>query len=102
MRVHSQSTAQDIRSVRSVAVFDTEGTIVHVHSVVTVEGADETPDEDIERRALELVAERGLERADLQTLPFGPDDVEDGVRYRVDPASRSLEPSGRLGSVRPR
>jgi hypothetical protein len=50
MHIRSQST-RGINSTQTYAVFDQAGTIIHVHSVVTVEGAEQKPREEIERRS---------------------------------------------------
>jgi|SRR5690242_10516334 hypothetical protein len=93
MIVQSSSTGADpIQSVRTYAVYDADGTIVHAHSVVTVEGADETPDDEVERRALELAAMHVDDMGSLRTLRVDQAELERGVRYRVDPKSRSLQP----------
>lgn len=91
MVVQSSST-EGIRSVKTYAVYNAEGTIVHAHSVVTIEGADETPDEEIERRALELAAMHVDDADSLRTLRVDQAELERGVRYRVDPETDSLQP----------
>ena len=89
MHIRSQST-RGISSTQTYAVFDQAGTIIHVHSVVTVEGAEQKPREEIERRAVELAVERGFDEASLAVIQVDPEQVEPGVRYRVDPASMTL------------
>ncbi len=92
MHIRSQSTnsTQQIRSTQSYVVFDHAGTIIHTHTVITVEGGQERPSAEIERRALELATRRGFEEADLTVIRVDPKRVEPGVRYRVDPAARVL------------
>jgi hypothetical protein len=90
MVVRSESTEQMRSSVTSCVVYDQKGAIVHVHSVVTVDGAKETPPKEVEKHALEMAADRGLETSGLHALHVHPDQLQPGVRYRVDPASRSL------------
>src|SRR4051794_2603623 len=42
-----------VTSIKGCVVFDTAtGAIQHVHQVVTIEGAEETTDEEVARRAL--------------------------------------------------
>lgn len=94
MYVRSQST-KGIRSTQTYVVFDQAGTIVHVHSVVTAEGAEQRPRQESERRALELAVERGFDEASLAVVQIDPMQVEPGVRYRVDPASMALREQGR-------
>jgi hypothetical protein len=93
--VHSQATKR-VHSIRSFAAFDANGKIVHVHTVVTMEGAEETPLAEIEQRALDLAAERGFDRSELATLQLDPAKIEPDVRYRVDPRKRVLQPASRL------
>jgi hypothetical protein len=76
--------------IRSCVVFDHDGTIVHTYSLVTVEGAAQRPLSEIERRALALAVGRGHDGPNLSVLHIDPDEVQPGVRYRVDPASREL------------
>jgi hypothetical protein len=92
MHIHSQSTqsTQRIHSTQSYVVFDRAGTIIHTHTVITVEGAQERPSAEVERRVLELATRRGFEEADLGVIRVDPEQVEPGVRYRVDPAARIL------------
>jgi hypothetical protein len=89
MYLRSQST-KGIRSTQTYVVFDQAGTIIHVHSVVTVEGGEEKPRQESERRALELAVERGFDEASLAVIQVDAERVEPGVRYRVDPASMTL------------
>jgi len=92
MRLHSNSTSDRPFEVKTFAVYDADGAIVHVHSVVTVEGAQETSDAEAEQAALRNAEARGLDTSGLKTLAIDAQEVESGIRYRVDPASRSLRP----------
>ena len=94
MHLRSQST-KGVRSTQTYVVFDQAGTIIHVHSVVTVEGAEEKPRQESERRALELAVERGFDEASLAVIQIDPEQVEPGVRYRVDLASQMLQAQAR-------
>jgi hypothetical protein len=40
--------------------------------------------------AVELAVERGFDEASLAVIQVDPEQVEPGVRYRVDPASMTL------------
>ena len=94
MIVQSSSTmgTSRIQSVKTYAVYDAAGTIVHAHSVVTVEGAHETTDEDVQRRALELASRHVADVRALRTLRVEQTQLVKGVRYRVDLESCSLQP----------
>jgi hypothetical protein len=92
MRLHSNSTSDRPFEVKTYAVYDADGVIVHIHSVITVEGAQETSDAEAEQAALKHAEERGLDTSGLNTLAIDGQQVESGIRYRVDPVSRSLRP----------
>ncbi len=94
MIVQSSSTGTDrIQSVKTYAVYDgADGAIVHAHSVVTVEGAEETSDEEVQQRALELASMHVADVGSLRTLRVDHTQLVKGVRYRVDPESLSLQP----------
>jgi hypothetical protein len=73
-------------------VFDsTDGTIRHIHDVVTFEGGEAVSDYDVEQRALSLAAERGLESSTLKTLRVDPEELEPSRRYAVDPENLVLK-----------
>jgi hypothetical protein len=79
------------RSVQRVIVFNrSDGAIQHIHDVVTVEGAASVTDEQVEERALALVAERGIETSGLGVIHVQPDEMKPGTRYRVDVQSQQL------------
>jgi hypothetical protein len=84
-----------IQSVQYCFVFDpSDGEIQHVHSVVTMEGADETSDDELMQRALSLARERlategGTYSGDLEAILVDPTDLKP-VPYRVDVQNRSL------------
>ncbi len=93
MIVQSSTTGTDrIQSVKTYAVYGADGTIVHAHSVVTVEGAEETSDEEVQQRALELASVHVADVGSLRTLRVDQTQLAKGVRYRVDPESSSLQP----------
>jgi len=80
-----------VRSIKVCILFDpSDGTIHHTHRVVTMEGADETPEQLIEQRTLQLAKELGVEVAKLQLLHVDAGSMEPNKRYAVDPRRRSL------------
>jgi hypothetical protein len=88
------------RTVQRVVVYDpADGTIRHIHDVITVEGAEPVSDEEVERRALALAAEHGVRASDVKVLHTPDDDLQPGKRYRIDVASSSVveieRPGGR-------
>ncbi len=79
------------RSVQRVVVFDrSDGTIQHIHDVVTVDGAASVTDEQVRERALKLVAERGIETGGLGVIHVQPDEMKPGTRYAVDVQTQQL------------
>ena len=90
-----------VQSVRCCVLFDrSNGTIRHVHRVVTMEGAEETPQGEIERRALRFAKDLGVVVSRIAPLHVDPDIFEAGKRYMVDPRTRRLKeaPSRTTGS----
>jgi hypothetical protein len=100
------STGYAVRSVKACVVFDTaSGEIQHVHQVVTMEGAEETSDDEVKRRAL-LFARQRLEsgtalpgeqavravQGELEAVEVDPSQLEVARPQRVDPGTRSLVP----------
>ncbi len=83
-----------MQSVQCCVVFDpTDGTIRHIHEVVTLEGGEAVSDYEVEQRALSLAAEMGLERLDVSTLKaihVDPEELAPGRRYAVDPDKLTL------------
>ena len=80
-----------IRSEKCCVLFDpSDGTIHHVHRVVTMEGAEETPKHAIEKRAHHLAREFGLEIAKLQALHVDGSKIEPNTMYAVDTGKRCL------------
>ena len=81
-----------MQSVQTCVVFDsTDGTIQHIHDVVTFEGGEAVSDYDVEQRALSLAAERGLESSTLKTIHVDPEELEPSRRYAVDPENLVLK-----------
>jgi len=80
-----------VRSVKCCVLFDpSDGAIHHVHRVVTMEGADETPEQLIEKRTLQLAKELGVEVAQLQLLHVDAHSIEPNQQYVVDLSKRCL------------
>jgi hypothetical protein len=90
MRFLSTGRTQ-VRSIKYCVLFDpSDGAIRHTHRVVTLDGADETPKEQIEKRTLKFARELGLEVKKLQVLHINANDIEPGKQYAVNPATRCL------------
>jgi hypothetical protein len=80
-----------IRSDKCCVLFDpASGTIRHVHRVVTMEGADVTPERDVERRARTLAKDLGTDAANLKALLVDSESIKPGKPYAVDPKKRTL------------
>jgi hypothetical protein len=106
------STDYAVESVKGCVVFDSaSGAIQHIHQVVTIEGAEETPDDEVTRRALSLARER-LEgetalpgeqavravEGELEVLQFDPSQLDFTRPHRVDLQTRSLVPIDQTAS----
>jgi hypothetical protein len=90
MKFQTTGKAQ-VHSVKCVVVFDrVDGKIRHVHHSVTLEGGRETPERDLQTRALALAVKRGLDPATVDVVQVEPDAIQPGTRYRVDVKKRSL------------
>jgi len=80
-----------VLSEKCCVLFDPkDGAILHVHRVVTMEGAAETPDSLLEARARHLAKGFGLDVASLEFLPVDPTHIQPGVKYTVDRGKRCL------------
>jgi hypothetical protein len=100
MRLRSQSTeGTGTHSTQTFVVFDQVGAIIHVHAVVTVEGAEQKTEEVMRRRAIELAVERGFDESSIRVIQVDPGRMEPGVRYRVDPASMTLREQERARNI---
>lgn len=74
-----------IQSVKCCVLFDSSnGTIRHVHHVLTIKGADETAKHLIEKRTFQLAEELGLDITELQPLHVDANRIEPRKRYVVD------------------
>ncbi len=93
MQISQPTGSPRVQSVQTCVVFDsTDGTIQHIHDVVTFEGGEAVSDYDVEQRALSLAAERGLESSTLKTIHVDPEELEPSRRYAVDPENLVLKP----------
>lgn len=80
-----------VQSVKCCVLYDAaDGSIRYTHRVVTMEGADETPEEQMEQRTRHLAKELGLEVKTLHALHVNAHDIEPNKRYAVDPRKRCL------------
>jgi hypothetical protein len=80
-----------VRSVKCCVLFDPkDGTILHMHRVVTMEGAAETPDHLVEERTRQLAKGFGLDVASLELLHVDANVIQPGVKYTVDQGKRCL------------
>ena len=90
MRFLSTGRTQ-VRSTKYCILFDpSDGAIRHTHCVATLDGADETPKEQIEKRTLKLAKELGLEVKKLQVLHADGSEIEPDTQYTVNPATGRL------------
>ena len=80
-----------VKSDKYCVLYDpASGVIRHVHRVVTMDGAEETPQLVVEQRALKLAADFGLDVKRVQPLHVDAAQVEPGRQYKVDVKSRRL------------
>ena len=92
MQISQPTGSPRVQSVQTCVVFDsTDGTIQHIHDVVTFEGGEAVSDYDVAQRALSLAAERGLESSTLETIHVDPEELEPSRRYAVDPENLVLK-----------
>ena len=93
MKVQTAGTLDtEVRGIRSCVLFDpSEGTILHVHTVVTMEGAEETNDEELKTRALALASDSGIDAQSVDFVYVDPTELEAHPPYRVNPETRSVE-----------
>jgi hypothetical protein len=83
--------SKQIRSIQCCVVFDPDdGQIQHVHRVVTMDGANDTSEQEMESRTLHLAREFGLNVKKLRIMHVDSHDLLPGRQYSVDPASRKL------------
>ena len=90
MRFVSTGKAQ-VRSVKCCVLYEpSTGQIRHVHHVVTLVGADETPEKAIEERILKLAKETGTDSRELHLLHVHASELEPSRDYKVDTKKRRL------------
>ena len=91
MKRSETTGASRVQSVQCCVVFDSsDGEIHQIHEVVTLEGAEAVPDNEVEQRALSLAAERGLDSSTLKAIQVDPEELEPNRRYAVDPDKMAL------------
>jgi hypothetical protein len=94
------SGAPRVLSEKCCVLFDPkDGAILHVHRVVTMEGAAETPDHLLEARARQLAKGFGLDVASLELLHVDPTVIQPGVKYTVDQGKRCLIAGERVSVI---
>jgi hypothetical protein len=89
--------SSQVRSVKCCVLFNPkDGAILHMHRVVTMEGAADTPDEVVAERTRQLAKGFGLDVASLELLHVDANLLQPDVKYTVDLDKRSLIASGRV------
>jgi hypothetical protein len=89
-------TDTKVRSEKCCVVFDSkDGRIRYVHSVITMEGADETPDDAVAKRALKLASDFGIDTDGVKTLHIDPSSLKPNVEYAVNLKTGSLTAVGK-------
>lgn len=87
----SSTGSQNVKSVSCCLLFDPQGgQIHHVHRVVTMEGAPDTSQAEVEAQTLRVAKNLGLDVKRLQVLHVGANEFSERARYSVDPAKRTL------------
>ncbi|GIM30097.1 hypothetical protein CPJCM30710_27630 [Clostridium polyendosporum] len=80
-----------VKSYKCCVLFDrSDGAIQHIHSVVTMEGADETPEHIMEQRTLQLGKELGVDVTQMELLHVDPNSMQPNKQYAVDLSKRCL------------
>jgi hypothetical protein len=80
-------------SAQCRVVFDpADGTIHHIHHVVTVEGARSSSQQEIEQRTRDMATGLGLDMTRLDVVSVEPHHLVRGTKYKVNTASRALVP----------
>ncbi|GAS87417.1 hypothetical protein [Mycolicibacterium brisbanense] len=88
----SSTGSQNVQSVSCCLLFDPQGgEIHHVHRVVTMEGAPDTSQAELEAQTLRAAQNLGLDTKRLQVLHVGANEFSERARYSVDPAKRTLK-----------
>jgi hypothetical protein len=72
------------KSIRSVALFDAnDGTILHMHHVMTMEGCEPRDMEEIENDAVRFAKKLGHSVENLKTMR-APNTINPFAKYRID------------------
>jgi len=73
-----------MKSIRSIALYDPrDGTIFHMHHVMTMEGCNPRSLTDIENDAISFAQKLG-HRTDNMKILHAPDNVNPFTKYRID------------------
>lgn len=87
----STTGSQNVKSVGSCVLFDPKtGAIHHVHHVVTMEGAAETSEAELEKETVGAARRLGLGTARLRVLHVAQDAFAERAHYSVDLRNRTL------------
>ena len=90
MQFKTTGTAK-VRSVKCCVLFEREtGVIQHVHRVVTMEGATETSDAEMEKRAMKLAKDHGIETTKVQIAHIDAELFAVRAKYKINPETRAL------------
>jgi hypothetical protein len=77
-------TVPKTKSIRSVALYDArDGTIFHMHHVMTMEGCNPQSHKDVEHDAISFAKKLGHSTDNLKIL-HAPDYVNPFTKYRID------------------
>jgi hypothetical protein len=88
----SSTGSQNVKSVSCCLLFDPRGgEIHHVHRVVTMEGAPDTSQAELEAKTLRVAKNLGLDTKRLQVLHVEANEFAERARYSVDPLKRTLK-----------
>ncbi|HXJ83146.1 MAG TPA: hypothetical protein VMS64_31240 [Candidatus Methylomirabilis sp.] len=79
------------KAMAVVAYDKRTGAIVHVHHVITMTGARQTPEKDLRKTALQDTADRcGRRVSEIDTIVVESKQLEGPKTFRVDPAKRKV------------
>jgi hypothetical protein len=80
-----------VKSVVSCLLFDPkDGSVRHVHRIVTIDGAPPTSQADLEAQTLATAKKLGLPTDQLEVLHADEDALAEPGHYSVDLATRTL------------
>ena len=89
MNIGSGGATPKVSVRHNVAVYRTDGFVVHLHEVLVFEGGKHINAEAAEQEALDHARRRGLDLSKLKVLRVG-DQLTSGGAYRVDVATKKL------------